>query len=105
MVPWIDGQDVADLPTASRSDLVEDLADVLLAIHRPAPAGAPHNPFRGVSVASRRDEIAARIEAWDGPRSPLRRAWARAGAAEPYAGPPLWPTARHTAEQLVADFG
>jgi aminoglycoside phosphotransferase (APT) family kinase protein len=62
IVPWIDGE------TADVAPPDDDQADVLgrffEALHRPAPADAPHNPYRGVPLAQREvsfEERAAKL--------------------------------------------
>ena len=51
ITPWIEGQ-TADLapPDADQADV---LAAFFEALHQPAPADAPHNPYRGVPLAQR----------------------------------------------------
>lgn len=86
---WIDGEPVEALPVAERAGLVQDLADTLRAIHRPAPPRAPHNALRGIPLSQRigaREQVLAAF----GPQSPLVAVWDRAVAAPPYAGPRLW---------------
>lgn len=60
-MPWVDAVVVADLPRAQRRSLASTLADVLVALHVPAPAGAPLNPFRGVPLATRDDAVRKRL--------------------------------------------
>lgn len=86
---WIDGERSAARPRASRTAWAADLARVLAALHAPAPAGAPHNPVRAVSLAARDAAVRARLTdehdlAW------ARPLW-RAGCDAPaWAGPPSW---------------
>lgn len=87
---WIDGVVVADLPIDGRSHLVDDLADALLALHRPAPRDAPLNTFRGVPLADRDEMVRARMLVHDGPTDALLRTWEAALAAPPWPGPPWW---------------
>ena len=87
---WIDGWVVAAVPVAERGALVEPLADALAALHRPAPADAPDNEYRGVPLGPRAEIVAARIERWHGPRDGLRRAWAAAVPAPAWTGPSYW---------------
>jgi aminoglycoside phosphotransferase (APT) family kinase protein len=66
------------------------------ALHRPAPADAPPNPYRGVPLADRDEATRARIDeladrmpsAVDPGR--LRAAWDAHVALPPWDGPPLW---------------
>jgi aminoglycoside phosphotransferase (APT) family kinase protein len=63
IVPWIDGE-TADL-APPHDDQAEVLAGFFEALHRPAPADAPHNPYRGVPLAQREvtfRERAAKLE-------------------------------------------
>lgn len=50
---WLDGE-VLGTSTLGPDDVVR-LADLLAALHRPAPADAPDNPFRGVPLKTRRE--------------------------------------------------
>jgi aminoglycoside phosphotransferase (APT) family kinase protein len=51
VTPWIEGE-TADLALPD-ADQGEALADFFQALHRPAPADAPRNPYRGVPLADR----------------------------------------------------
>jgi aminoglycoside phosphotransferase (APT) family kinase protein len=59
IVPWLRGRN-ADL-CEPRADQAERLAAFLCALHRPAPAHAPVNPYRGVPLQDRADQIGERI--------------------------------------------
>jgi aminoglycoside phosphotransferase (APT) family kinase protein len=59
IVPWIDG-DTADL-SVPRDDQAETLAGFLEALHRPAPADAPRNPYRGVPLQQREPDFRERM--------------------------------------------
>jgi len=59
VVPWLQGRN-ADL-SEPRSDQAERLAAFLCALHRPAPADAPFNPYRGVPLQERAEQIVERI--------------------------------------------
>ncbi|HKU12806.1 MAG TPA: aminoglycoside phosphotransferase family protein [Steroidobacteraceae bacterium] len=59
IVPWIGGRN-ADL-CEPRSDQAEVLAAFLCALHRPAPADAPVNGYRGVPLRERAEQIVERI--------------------------------------------
>ena len=67
------------------------------ALHVPAPADAPANPFRGVPLAERAGSFAANLALLTGQadqdllnRDAVLRAWDAALAAPGYDGPPLW---------------
>ena len=69
----------------------EDLARFLTALHLPAPAGAPANPYRGVPLGQRDDSVApALAECEDMVRPRLEQVWWRAVAAPGFAGRPSW---------------
>jgi aminoglycoside phosphotransferase (APT) family kinase protein len=59
IVPWLRGRN-ADL-NEPRPDQAERLAAFLCALHRPAPADAPFNPYRGVPLRERAEQIVERI--------------------------------------------
>jgi aminoglycoside phosphotransferase (APT) family kinase protein len=59
IVPWLSGIN-ADL-CEPRADQAGRLAAFLCALHRPAPANAPFNPYRGVPLRERAAQIDERI--------------------------------------------
>ncbi|HEV8333495.1 MAG TPA: aminoglycoside phosphotransferase family protein [Steroidobacteraceae bacterium] len=59
IVPWLNGRN-ADL-CEPRADQAERLAAFLCALHRPAPANAPLNPYRGVPLRERAAQMVERI--------------------------------------------
>lgn len=59
IVPWLAGRN-ADL-CEPRADQAERLAAFLCALHRPAPANAPLNPYRGVPLRERAPQMVERI--------------------------------------------
>jgi aminoglycoside phosphotransferase (APT) family kinase protein len=59
IVPWLSGRN-ADL-CEPRADQAERLAAFLCALHCPAPANAPLNPYRGVPLRERAEQIVERI--------------------------------------------
>ena len=59
IVPWLSGIN-ADL-CEPRADQAGRLAAFLCALHRPAPANAPLNPYRGVPLQERAEPIVERI--------------------------------------------
>ncbi len=60
IVPWISGQ-TADLdpPDADQGPI---LAAFFRALHKPAPTDAPHNPVRGVPLATRKEMFDKQLE-------------------------------------------
>ena len=68
VIPWIAGE-TADraLPDVEQGEV---LAAFFTALHRPAPAEAPRNPFRGVPLAGRATVFAERVaRGWRGKRT------------------------------------
>lgn len=127
VVPWLSGALVLDVPVARRVPIADGLADVVVALHTPAPPDAPHNAVRGVALRTRTAAVLERLESGRVPRADeVRALWGVIAAIEPWPGPPVWlhgdlhpanllasPGANHhdraTAEPLslsaVLDFG
>ncbi|MFE1663661.1 aminoglycoside phosphotransferase family protein [Microbacterium sp. P02] len=97
VVPWIEGSSGLTVPRAMRAGWARTLASVMRALHREAPADAPHNPVRGVPLVERKAAVDERLEM-------LRRSgaiedtllasaaarWADALMQPPWGGPPVW---------------
>ena len=62
VVPWFEAVASHHTPVASRSQWAPQLAEVFVALHRPAPDDAPVNPFRGVPIAPREQPLRERLE-------------------------------------------
>jgi aminoglycoside phosphotransferase (APT) family kinase protein len=97
VVPYLPGVPAAQ---ASSFDPVAAAAVVggfLGALHVPAPADAPANPFRGVPLAQRAGTFAANLatlgsqaDLGQAARDAVLRVWDAALAARGYDGPPVW---------------
>jgi len=91
VTPWIAGE-TADL-SPPNADQGEVLAAFFEALHRPAPADAPHNPYRGVPLAHRVQAFDARMQNLAGKTdlidSRVRAIWADALGA-PNDAPRTW---------------
>lgn len=89
---WLPGVAVSSVELADPAGTVTQLAAFVRALHVPAPADAPANPFRGVALQQRADAVGERVErlgsAIDGRRA--LAVWEDLCATEPWAGPPLW---------------
>jgi len=97
VVPWIDGSPGIDVARAERSGWADLLAAALGALHAPAPAGYPANPFRGVplaarsaAVADRRAHLLAAGTLTERESDAAASVWAEGLAVAAYDGPPLW---------------
>lgn len=86
VTPWFDGAPAALLlPDRGLGHAVATaLADFLIALHQPAPADAPRNPYRGGPFADRRDVVAERLT------PELRDRWDTWSRTDPWDGRPLW---------------
>jgi aminoglycoside phosphotransferase (APT) family kinase protein len=104
VTPWIEGE-TADLspPDSSQGDV---LAAFFEALHRPAPAEAPHNPYRGVPLRERADVFADRVARLEGRTTILdarvHALWSDALAAENDAAPTWIHGDLHPRNVLVA---
>jgi aminoglycoside phosphotransferase (APT) family kinase protein len=91
IVPWIDGE-TADI-ALPRDDQSETLGQFLEALHRPAPADAPRNPYRGMPLQQREPYFRERVAKLVGRSGAIDAAildiWAEALAA-PAAAASTW---------------
>jgi aminoglycoside phosphotransferase (APT) family kinase protein len=69
----------------------EQLAEILRALHVPAPADAPGNPYRGVALHQRDAAVrTALAEVEPAERGQLDRIWSAGLGVADHTGPPLW---------------
>jgi aminoglycoside phosphotransferase (APT) family kinase protein len=96
ITPWFEGEPAASVDPARRAPVAEALADVIVALGRPAPPDAPGNPFRGVPLAARDAVVSERLASGRLERlvptdvAALAVVWADALAAPTWAGPARW---------------
>lgn len=91
VVPWMSGVRGADVARGRRTAVAVPLARFFAALHRPAPADAPANPYRGVPLESRDGPLRDRLASGVTTRTSAALAvWERALAAERWDGPALW---------------
>ncbi|GHG51629.1 hypothetical protein GCM10011331_15470 [Flavimobilis marinus] len=107
VVPWFHGTLVRELTVARRAALAQALADVVVALHVPAPAQAPVNAVRGVGLHTRTSAVHERLASGAVPRADeVRAAWDALVETPPWAGPPLWLHGDlHPANLLARDVG
>jgi aminoglycoside phosphotransferase (APT) family kinase protein len=104
VVPYLAGEPASDAPPADFRQAAADLGHFLGALHIPAAAEAPVNPFRGVPLAQRSATFAENLVAADVDAAGLLPIWEHALAAPTYTGPPLWLHGdTHPANLLVAE--
>ena len=90
--PWLPGAMAAVEPPGDIDRAAEVLGQFVAALHRPAPADAPSNPYRGGPLAGRdqvtRDRIAQMHDLID--TASVTSAWDQALAVPASVDPPLW---------------
>lgn len=104
IVPWIPGEHALERARPDNTGWASDLARALRALHRTAPADAPHNAVRGVPLADRDERMRALLAQAPAPHAAvLDRAWA-AGLAAPVSGERVWIHGDlHSGNIVVAD--
>ncbi|QKJ19234.1 aminoglycoside phosphotransferase family protein [Microbacterium hominis] len=97
VVPWIEGHTGLDAPRSTRSAWAEPLAAALEALHSPATADAPVNPFRGGPLRGRDGAVHGRIAQLRASRAVARRdldraesVWVAGLDASSWSGPAVW---------------
>lgn len=94
--PWmivelIPGENGADVPVAQRSAFAEGLADFYWSLHVPAPADAPLNPVRGLSLNQDSFDGKVRSRVVQHPRAAdLLERWDAWRAADDWDGIDVW---------------
>jgi aminoglycoside phosphotransferase (APT) family kinase protein len=99
VVPYLPGVPAAQVSSFDAAQAAAAVGGFLGALHVPAPADAPANPFRGVPLAERAGTFAANLALLTGldqagrdrvDRDAVLRAWDAALAAPGYDGPRVW---------------
>src|SRR6476646_3014200 len=92
VVPYLPGVPAAAARSFDPAAAAAAVGGFLGALHVPAPADAPANPFRGVPLAERASTFAANLALLGGhvDRDVVLRAWVAALTAPGYDGPSKW---------------
>src|SRR5690348_10859356 len=92
VVPYLPGVPTAQAGSFDPACAAAAVGGFLGALHVPAPADAPANPFRGVPLAERAGTFAANLAVLTSQASQdaVLRAWVAALTAPGYDGPPVW---------------
>jgi aminoglycoside phosphotransferase (APT) family kinase protein len=92
VVPYLPGVPAAAASSFDPAAAAAAVGGFFGALHVPAPADAPVNPFRGVPLAERASTFAANLALIGGhvDRDAVLRAWVAALTAPGYDGPPVW---------------
>ena len=90
--PWLPGEPAATRAPRDADAAAHTLGVFLEALHRPAPADAPANPFRGVPLAHRDDVMRERVEQLTDEldRSAVLALWDESLQVPDWDGAPLW---------------
>lgn len=110
VVPWLPGRSALLHPPTDLGVAASTLGQFFRALHVPACAEAPRNPFRGTPLRARLHSLDERltrleVEGTDLPTSRIRRL-AAAYAQEPeWPGPPLWLHGDPHAHNMLVDRG
>ena len=106
IVPYLPGEPAATAAGLDLPAVAAAVAGFLGALHVPAPADAPANPFRGVPLRERAPSFAINLDTLAGQvdRDAVLGVWEDALAARAFAGPPVWLHGDlHPANILVRD--
>jgi aminoglycoside phosphotransferase (APT) family kinase protein len=89
---WFEGTPGDLVGAVTSSSSAQGLGAFLRALHVPAPGNAPNNPWRGVPLANRADQMEERLVLVEGlvDSSEVRRVWREALDAPPFEGLPTW---------------
>lgn len=92
LVPWIPGDRVSRAEDFEPRSGATDLGAFLRALHEPAPAAAPYNPFRSIPLMGRDGITRKRIGALTMYTDPgvVLSAWEASLEVEGHDGPPVW---------------
>lgn len=92
VVPWLPGEALLHAEPADPGQTGQELAVFLRALHQPAPAEAPANPWRGVPLAARTPLFESQLaRLGDSEQQAAALAvWRRAATAAPWPGPKAW---------------
>ncbi len=93
IIRWIEGRGLDEVDPTTRDAVADSYADALLALHRPAPPSAPHNPVRAVPLVARSATWAgyrSRARLGRAERAAIDRALADGLDAEIYPGSAVW---------------
>jgi len=107
VVPWLEGALAAQVPAVERGATAETLAECVLALHRPAPPDAPHNPVRGVPLLTRDAAVRERLASGAVPDAArVGSLWEELVRVPSWEGPPSWIHGDlHPANLLLDDAG
>jgi aminoglycoside phosphotransferase (APT) family kinase protein len=92
VVPWFAGESVLLATPQDPEPLAAALGQFLRALHQPAPDDAPHNPWRGVPLATRTTKVREQVRQLHGlvDGFAVLGLWEHVVSAPSWPGPPMW---------------
>jgi len=92
VVPWFQGGTALGASVADTESLARTLGSFLHALHHPAPANAPVNPWRGVNLSVRTELLNRDVKRLAGKidGEAVLALWTHVLAARPWGGERLW---------------
>ena len=92
VVPWFEGESALVAPPQDPAPIAATLAQFLRALHQPAPDDAPHNPWRGVPLATRTKKVREHVRQLNGVVDSVAvlNLWEHVVVAPSWSGPPMW---------------
>jgi aminoglycoside phosphotransferase (APT) family kinase protein len=92
VAPWFPGGAAEHHQPGDLGATARRLGEFLAAVHRPAPADAPANPWRGTPLASRTERLLVALDELGDvlDREAVLRRWESLLAAPPWSAPPVW---------------
>jgi aminoglycoside phosphotransferase (APT) family kinase protein len=102
---WFAGDTAIDAPECISAAVARALGEFLRALHQPAPAAAPRNPWRGVPLGDRTARLHQHLDDLDASVNvpAVLALWERALGASPWTTPPLWVHGDLHAGNLLVD--
>lgn len=90
--PWLPGDSAAAAPPSDSHDAALKLAAFVVALHKPAPADAPENAFRGVHLQQRSEAVQGRVQSLRDviPAEQVVKVWEDLRATPEWDGLPMW---------------
>jgi aminoglycoside phosphotransferase (APT) family kinase protein len=92
VVPFLVGEVAFPVDRVDPMRAAEDLGAFLGTLHQPAPADAPHNPYRGIPLPERQASVTENQELAGETvdQRAVAQVWEEALAARAWSGPALW---------------